>query len=65
MNYRGGGIVWKILQQGGVQDYGILIAILIILVTFLTVIDWAAFDLNFYRREYEKLNMRIHRYESR
>ena len=55
----------NITARWSTRIIGILIAILIILVTFLTVIDWAAFDLNFYRREYEKLNIPIHRYESR
>ena len=47
----------NITARWSTRIIGILIAILIILVTFLTVIDWAAFDLNFYRREYEKLNI--------
>ena len=36
-----------ILHGWSTRIIGILIAILIILVTLLTVIDWAAFDLNF------------------
>ncbi|HZJ58156.1 MAG TPA: TIGR01906 family membrane protein [Clostridia bacterium] len=40
-----------------IRVVGVLAVSLLIIGMFLTVIDWTAFDLNFYRREYKKLNI--------
>lgn len=47
----------NITARWSIRIIGIIIAFLLIFVIFLTVIDWTAFDLNFYRREYKKLNI--------